>query len=76
MDVEVTGFGKISGITGAAFRVSDVTDTDSLRALLESRYPALKEIKYVIAVDKKMTRENAALTNGSVVALLPPFSGG
>jgi molybdopterin converting factor small subunit len=34
------------------------------------------DAKYVIAVDKKVANENTTLTENSIVALLPPFSGG
>lgn len=76
MDFEVLGFGKIAGITGSSIRVNGVTDTDSLRAKLEDSFPLLKETKYVLAVDKQMTTGNLLLKEGSVIALLPPFSGG
>ena len=76
MQIRVISFGKIAGITGPDVSVKNVTDTDSLRALLEESYPALKETKYVIAVNKDLVRDNKPLQAGSEVALLPPFSGG
>jgi molybdopterin converting factor small subunit len=44
--------------------------------MLEEKYEQLKGIKYAIAVDKKIVSGNAPLQDKSVVALLPPFSGG
>jgi molybdopterin synthase sulfur carrier subunit len=38
--------------------------------------PALAGMKYIIAVDKQVIIKNTILNNNSVVALLPPFSGG
>jgi molybdopterin converting factor small subunit len=43
---------------------------------LNKRYPELAATKYVIAVDKQVITENTVLSKKSMVALLPPFSGG
>ena len=76
MNIKVILFGKLSDIAGSAVSVNDVADTDSLVNTLHRNYPALANIKYLIAVDKQVIRENTTLNNNSVVALLPPFSGG
>ncbi|SEL08929.1 molybdopterin synthase sulfur carrier subunit [Olivibacter domesticus] len=55
---------------------TDVADTDQLDDILHATYPLLREIKYVITVDRKIIRENVALLENAEVALLPPFSGG
>ena len=70
-------FGQIPDITGQAeWKESDVSDTDRLRQKLEAQFEPLSKIKYAIAVDKKMVSTNTPLSDGAVVALLPPFSGG
>jgi molybdopterin synthase sulfur carrier subunit len=43
---------------------------------LHRTYPALAESKYVIAVNKQVITSNTSLDENSVVALLPPYSGG
>jgi molybdopterin synthase sulfur carrier subunit len=53
-----------------------VADTDGLVRALHSTYPALAESKYVIAVNKQVITSNTSLDENSVVALLPPYSGG
>jgi len=73
----VLSFGQITDITGhTSLVVEPLPDTDTLNAFLQTRYPDLRQKKYVIAVDKKVIRENTPLHAASVVALLPPFSGG
>lgn len=68
-------FGKLAEIAGNSVSV-DAQDTDSLVTILHKDYPALATTKYIIAVDKQIIRGKTLLNNNSVVALLPPFSGG
>lgn len=77
MKVEVIVFGQLADIlkTGA-LQIDGVQTTDGLLSELTSRYPDLAQARYTIAVDRQMVKENTLLKNGSVVALLPPFSGG
>lgn len=53
-----------------------VTTVGEVRLQLETKFPALKGMRYLIAVDKKIVADDGLLREGSVVALLPPFSGG
>jgi sulfur-carrier protein len=76
MSVKIILFGKLADIAGSSVSIDNVTDTDSLVNVLHKNYPALTNIKYVIAVDKQVIKENTALSKKSTVALLPPFSGG
>lgn len=76
MSVKIILFGKLAEIAGSSVSIDNVTDTDSLINVLHKNYPALSNIKYVIAVDKQVIKENTALSRKSTVALLPPFSGG
>lgn len=75
MSLKVIMFGKLADIAGNAISVN-ADDTDGLIAILHKDYPALSGTKYVIAVDKQIINRNTVLNNNSVVALLPPFSGG
>lgn len=75
--IKVLTFGQVADIINQpSFDMNDVVDTNSLKLLLKEKYPQLKEIKYAIAVDKKIVNGNIAIQDKSVVALLPPFSGG
>jgi sulfur-carrier protein len=72
----ILAFGQIADLCGSAHLEADVPDTDALRALLQERYPTLRDRTYIIAVDRKTIGDNTLLHSSSVVALLPPFSGG
>jgi molybdopterin synthase sulfur carrier subunit len=76
MNVRVLLFGPLAEIAGASVSVNAVADTDSLISTLHKSYPVLAESKYVIAVDRHVITSNTLLSENSVVALLPPFSGG
>lgn len=76
MSVKIILFGKLADIAGGSVSVDNVADTDSLVDSLNKRYPELATTKYVIAVDKQLVTENTVLSKKSMVALLPPFSGG
>ncbi len=77
MEVFVLFFGQLTDITGcASIRFPLVADTDLLDNELKTRYPQLKQIKYVIAVNQDIIRQCTPLSAGAEVALLPPFSGG
>lgn len=70
-------FGQIAEITGKqSWKFPAVQTTADLKQKLELEFPALKAINYSIAVNRKITRDEASLQHEDVVALLPPFSGG
>lgn len=77
MEVEVIVFGSLTEIfrTGS-LRVKNAADTRELIHELTKQYPELAGVRYTMAVDRKTVSENTVLQEGSVVALLPPFSGG
>jgi molybdopterin converting factor small subunit len=77
MEITILTFGQITDITGTAeWKEAGIMDTETLRQKLEGQFTALSQVKYAMAVDKKMINANTQLTDGAVVALLPPFSGG
>jgi Molybdopterin converting factor, small subunit len=77
MKVEVIGFGQLADIfkTGS-IKIEGIQSTDGLLSELKCRYPGLANARFTIAVDRQLVNGNTALKDGSVVALLPPFSGG
>lgn len=75
MPITVISFGQLSEITGKDFQVS-VEDTDQLAALLRDTYHIPADIKYMVAVNKKVISNNTLLNADDTVALLPPYSGG
>jgi molybdopterin converting factor small subunit len=77
MEIKILAFGQIAELVGnSEFLVSDLESTDALKAWLANNYPAIQNIAFAISVDKKKVVENTSLSQHSVVALLPPFSGG
>lgn len=50
--------------------------TAELKAELEKQHPALRDMPYLLALDKKIVTTNTLLHEQAIVALLPPFSGG
>ncbi|MFZ6025222.1 MAG: MoaD/ThiS family protein [Bacteroidota bacterium] len=70
-------FGQLVEIVGSKELIFEgYTDTASLIAELHKRFPALVQSKYVMAVNQEMITDNTSLSENSIVALLPPFSGG
>ena len=76
MAINIIIFGQLADIAGSSLALENIADTNGLVRELHILYPALANTKYAIAVDKKVVNENTALTENSIVALLPPFSGG
>ena len=76
MAINIIIFGRLTDIAGSSLTLENIADTNNLVKELHILYPGLADAKYVIAVDKKVVNENTTLTENSVVALLPPFSGG
>lgn len=53
-----------------------VSTTNEVKEKLETLYPDLRRMRYLIAVDNKIANTDTPLTAQAEVALLPPFSGG
>ena len=68
-------FGRLADIAGNSISVN-ARDTNSLITILHKDFPALANTKYLIAVNKQLINGKTVLDNNSIVALLPPFSGG
>ena len=77
MKTEILLFGQLEELTGQKrLSMEGFSDTASLIEALHKQYPVLAQSKYVVALDQQIVTENKTLTTDSVVALLPPFSGG
>lgn len=77
MQIKIIVFGQLTDIIESnELTLGANTDTNNLTNELQKLYPALKDKKYMIAVDKQIITSNTMLTEGNTVALLPPFSGG
>lgn len=77
MQVDILIFGHLTELIGASeIKLYDLQDSNKLIEFLNNQYPELRDQKYAIAINKKIISSNTLLTDGSNVALLPPFSGG
>ncbi len=77
MKIKILAFGVIADITGKSeWTIENIHHTDELKKHLENLYPRLKNMKYAIAVNLLITSGNFEFTDGVIVALMPPFSGG
>jgi sulfur-carrier protein len=77
MKVNVLIFGPLKDITRThVCEVNDVMDTNGMINKLNSMYPGLDKMKYLVAVEKEIVQGNTALGDNFTVALLPPYSGG
>ncbi len=77
MKIKCLSFGSISDIVkDTEFTLKYMSDTHKLKNLLMKKYPALKNSKFIIAVNQKVVRKVTPLRNGDEVALLAPFAGG
>lgn len=75
--MEILFFGQLADIAGKPnWKTDPVDDTDALKVLLEGTFEGLQQVKYMIAVNKKMVQTNTTLNATDSIALMPPFSGG
>ncbi len=76
MAVKIQLYGQLKQITGASEIITDATDTDALMKEVAARFPLLKNLTCLIAVDRNIVQTNTAIKAGQELALLPPYSGG
>jgi molybdopterin synthase sulfur carrier subunit len=77
MEIEIISFGQITEfINNQKIEVDGIADTDSFKQYLEDQFPALKDLKYKLALNKNIVQQNTEITNGAKIAIMPPFSGG
>ncbi len=77
MGIKVLFFGSVTDITLVAeLSWEYCVDTDTLVKGLLTRFPALANKKYFIALNQQVIHENCSLKPGDTIALMPPFSGG
>ncbi len=76
--IHIKAFGMVAEKIGSSelSLEKDASDTRQILEWLFSRYPELNEVKFAIAVDRKIAHDNTPVFPHSEIALLPPFSGG
>lgn len=77
MKIKILAFGVVAEITGPELEIeTEITTSEQALSILEAKYPSLREVKFSIALNKSIIRQETELMDGDVIALLPPFSGG
>jgi molybdopterin synthase sulfur carrier subunit len=77
MEIEIISFGQIAEfINNQKIDIAGISDTDAFKQYLENQFPALKGMKYKLALNKNIVQENTEITNNATLAIMPPFSGG
>ena len=76
MRIYVVAFGQLRSLIEQELVFQDLKDTDALKEKLEETFPGLAELNYVMAVNKEIIQGKSSLADESIIALLPPYSGG
>jgi sulfur-carrier protein len=75
--LQILVFGQLTDIIGESnISIDFVPNVSELKSALNTLYPTLKDKTFTIALDNKIMPDDAEIKVGSVIALLPPFSGG
>lgn len=77
MEIKVRYFGQLAEFTGKSEEIitQDFKTLEGLKLFLFGRYPKLKEVHFKMAQDNSIESESSEL-KGTLIDLLPPFSGG
>jgi len=75
-EVRVLYFGAAQEATGKSEETIRAADTASLRNQLISRYPALKQIPFRMALNRTLLKGDSGLQKSDTIAIMPPFQGG
>ncbi len=76
-NIKLLAFGIIAEkMRLSCIKLENIADSEELVVWLNSHYPQIKNLKYSIAVNKKIIQSKTVFNNEEEVALLPPFSGG
>lgn len=77
MNIEVLFFGQLTDITKCStMSIDNPGSIYKLKSKLINRYPALEHMKFIIALNNKITLEDELIEVNSKIAIMPPFSGG
>jgi len=79
MSFQVKYFGMLAEIAGLSDEVwnaaGDLT-VGQFRAQMLDKYPAMRDKKFKIAVNQKISEDFVLIETPAEIALLPPFAGG
>jgi molybdopterin converting factor subunit 1 len=80
MKINVLAFGiakDIFGGSSVSIELPEQRTTGSLKQLLESSYPRLKQlVSYMVAVNNEFAADDNIINERDEIAIIPPVSGG
>ncbi len=75
--ISVRAFGMIAEKIGSSqIELTGISTVEELRKSLFDQFPDLKNMKFIIAINRQLSSGNSKILANSEIALLPPFSGG
>lgn len=80
MKIEVLFFGMSRDLAGkgsTALEVASQTDVQRLKSILSKEFPMFSKMEsFAIAINESYAEDKIVLSEGDVVAIIPPVSGG
>lgn len=77
MKIEILFFGQLTDKTGCSHMQLDNPGTiGQLREQLFLKFPQLKTASFTIALNNQLVLEDQIISENSIIAFMPPFSGG
>ena len=77
LQIEIVFFGKLKEFSNTDTEYwSACNDTEALRAEIFRRYPGMKGMPFLIAVNEELIHSNTKINPGDRVAVMPPYAGG
>ncbi len=74
--VKVLYFGAAAEVAGKKDEEWLAADSGALRRQLLEKYPAMAAVRFRMALNSTLLREETRLRENDVIAILPPFQGG
>ena len=77
MKIEILFFGQLTDKTScSSMQLENPGTIDQLKEQLFIKYPALKTSTLTIALNNQLVLEDQIIPENSIIAFMPPFSGG
>ena len=80
MNIHLLFFGITTDVVGtnsSTYQLKDQATIEELKEVLVADFPGLKSIrKFAIAVNETYAEDSLVLSEGDIVAIIPPVSGG
>ncbi|HMT28103.1 MAG TPA: MoaD/ThiS family protein [Bacteroidia bacterium] len=77
MTIKIIFFASLADFTGKQeMELENCSSVSQLNEILNEKFAGFSNQKFAIAVNKLIVNDNLVFSDGDIVALLPPFSGG